>query len=64
MKEYAAVKAFRAWTYLQLALVYEKVPFVTEPITSMEQISIPRLRLWFSNGSLPPSGNVTPNIFW
>ena len=37
MKEYAAVKAFRAWTYLQLALVYDKVPFVTEPITSMEQ---------------------------
>ena len=31
-KEYAAVKAFRAWTYLQLVLNYGKVPFVTEPI--------------------------------
>ena len=34
MKEYAAVKAFRAWTYLQLALNYGSVPFVTEPILS------------------------------
>ena len=32
MKEYAAVKAFRAWTYLQLVLNYGAVPFVTEPI--------------------------------
>ena len=30
--EYAAVKAFRAWTYLQLALVYGNVPLVTEPM--------------------------------
>ena len=36
MKEYAAVKAFRAWTYLQLALIYGKVPLVTEPIMSLE----------------------------
>lgn len=33
-KEYAAVKAFRAWTYMQLAQVYGKVPFVTDPILS------------------------------
>jgi starch-binding outer membrane protein, SusD/RagB family len=33
-KEYAAVKAFRAWTYMQMAQVYGKVPFVTEPILS------------------------------
>ena len=32
MKEYAAVKAIRAWTYLQLVLNYGSVPFVTEPI--------------------------------
>ena len=32
MKEYSAVKAIRAWTYLQLVLNYGKVPFVTEPI--------------------------------
>ena len=34
MKEYAAVKAFRAWTYLQLVLNYGSVPFITEPILS------------------------------
>ena len=32
MREYVSVKAFRAWTYLQLALNYGRVPFVTEPI--------------------------------
>lgn len=31
-KEYAAVKTYRAWTYLQLALNYGSVPFYTEPI--------------------------------
>lgn len=31
-KEYAAVKAFRAWTYLQLVQVYGNVPLVTEPL--------------------------------
>jgi hypothetical protein len=31
-KEYAAVKAFRAWVYLQLVLNYGEVPFVVEPI--------------------------------
>lgn len=36
MKEYAAVKAFRAWTYLQLALVYGRVPFVTDPILTKD----------------------------
>ena len=34
-KEYAAVKAYRAWTYFQLALIYGRVPFVTEPIVEM-----------------------------
>ena len=32
MREYAAAKTFRAWTYLQLVLAYGKVPFVTDPI--------------------------------
>lgn len=32
IREYAAVKAFRAWTYLQLAIYYGKVPFFTEPL--------------------------------
>lgn len=33
--EYAVVKAIRAWTYLQMALVYKSVPFITEPILSV-----------------------------
>jgi starch-binding outer membrane protein, SusD/RagB family len=31
-KEYAAIKAFRAWTYFQLAQVYGTVPFVLDPV--------------------------------
>ena len=31
-KEFAVVKAYRAWTYLQLAINYGSVPFFTEPI--------------------------------
>ena len=31
-KEYAVVKAYRAWTYLQLAINYGSVPFFTEPL--------------------------------
>ena len=37
MKEYAAVKAYRAWTYLQLATIYGRVPLITEPILTKEQ---------------------------
>ena len=36
MKEYAAVKAIRAWTYLQLVLNYGQIPFVTEPLLSKD----------------------------
>lgn len=36
--EYAAVKAYRAWAYLQLARNYGKVPFFTEPLTTISQI--------------------------
>jgi hypothetical protein len=31
-REYAAVKAFRAWTYLELVKAYGKVPLVTTPM--------------------------------
>lgn len=31
-KEYPAVKAYRAWTYLQMAKIYGEVPLVTEPV--------------------------------
>ena len=37
MREYAAVKAIRAWTYLQLVLNYGQVPFVTEPIMTKDE---------------------------
>jgi len=36
-REYAVVKAFRAWTYLQLAINYGNVPFYTEPILTKEE---------------------------
>lgn len=36
LKEYAAVKAIRAWTYLQLVLNYGQVPFIIQPILSKE----------------------------
>ena len=35
--EYAIVKAFRAWTYLQMALVYDRVPLITEPLLTEEE---------------------------
>lgn len=34
MPEYVAVKSVRAWTYLQLAINYNNVPYFTEPILS------------------------------
>lgn len=36
-KEYAVMKAYRAWTYLQLALNYGRVPLVTKPIQTQEE---------------------------
>ena len=38
MQEYAAVKAIRAWAYLQLGRNYERVPFFTVPLTQISQI--------------------------
>ena len=37
--EYAAVASFRAWAYLQLSRQYGKVPYVTEPVTTIGQIN-------------------------
>jgi len=39
INEYAAVAAFRAWTYLQLTRQYGNVPYMTEPVTTIEQIN-------------------------
>ena len=45
--EYAAVKTFRAWVYLQLAKAYGEVPLVTEPVMTeqraQEEMSKPRV---------------------
>ena len=38
MGEYVSVKAIRAWAYMQLARVYQKVPFYTQPLTQISQI--------------------------
>ncbi len=38
MKEYVAVKAIRAWAYMQLARTYSSVPFYTTPLTQISQI--------------------------
>ena len=37
LNEYAAIKAIRAWTYLQLVTTYGSVPFVPEPILTKEE---------------------------
>ena len=37
--EYAAVASFRAWAYLQLTRQYGNVPYVTEPVTTIDQIN-------------------------
>lgn len=35
LDEYAAALSIRAWTYMQLAINYGKVPFFTEPLTKV-----------------------------
>ena len=37
MREYAAVKAIRAWTYLQMVLNYGEVAFITEPVLTEQE---------------------------
>ena len=45
-EEYAAVKAFRAWVYLQLAQAYGQVPLVTDPVmteqAAQQAMELPR----------------------
>lgn len=62
INEYAAVEAWRAWAYLQLARTYggneRGVPFYTEPLTSISQIedgNFPELTLSQIVDSLAPS---------
>lgn len=37
LKEYAAAKAIRAWTYMQLALNYGKATYYTEPLLTVQE---------------------------
>ncbi len=62
INEYAAVEAWRAWAYLQLARTYggneRGVPFYTEPLTSISQIEeteFPEFTLSQIVDSLAPS---------
>lgn len=47
LPEYVAVKSIRAWTYLQLAVNHNEIPFFTEPITkhsvAEEMMNLPKL---------------------
>ncbi len=69
LKEYAAVKAIRAWAYLQLGRNYERVPFFTEPLTKISQIddnTYPRYTLQqmvplLADDLEPFSGYVVPD---
>ena len=58
IREYAAVKAFRAWTYLQLAIYYGKVPFFTEPLMT-ERSAIYREKPLKLGLETPTSGRFT-----
>lgn len=68
-KEYAQVKAIRAWTYLQLALNYGKVPFYTEPILKesdvdkvTERRDLQQICDYFINDLLPERGINFPSL--
>lgn len=73
INEYAAVKAIRAWAYLQLARNYGRVPFFTEPLTQISKIdnnTFPELDIYglagelaadlepYSGFPLPDAGNI------
>jgi hypothetical protein len=72
--EYAAVEAWRAWAYLQLARTYGGnevgIPFYTEPLTAISQIreeNFPKLTLSQIVAELAPSlerfaGLLPPNF--
>lgn len=57
-RELSAVHAYRAWAYLQLARNYGRVPFFTEPLTSISQIDNSQFPLYDINeitAALAPS---------
>ena len=65
--EFAAVKAYRAWTYLQLAQIYGSVPFITEPILTekdtkknFEMKNVKQISAYFINDLLPEINTPLP----
>ena len=70
IQEYAAVKAIRAWAYLQLVRNYGEVPFFTEPLTQISQIdnnnyptvTLPELVNYLA-ADLEPYSRVSPPLF-
>lgn len=66
--EIAQVHSIRAWTYLQLAQIYGRVPFVTEPVVTKLQsekeypmYSIEQICDYFINDLRPYYGKAYPN---
>lgn len=39
INEFVAIASFRAWTYLQLTRQYGNVPYITDPVTTINQIN-------------------------
>lgn len=44
-REYPVVLSYRAWAYMQLAQIYGKVPFVTEPLTDGAAADLSRFEM-------------------
>ncbi len=75
-REYAAVRSIRAWTYLQLAITYGRVPLVTQPILTESQghVNYPMMDIAgvceyfikdlqpYRNVDLPNFGNIDDRI--
>jgi len=64
MKEYAAVKAIRAWTYMQLALNYGKAKYYEKPILNGDQAnqSYPELNIYELADKLIPDLEAVKNV--
>ena len=67
LREYVAIKGFRAWTYLQLALNYGSVPFVDKPILTKEEsekdyprYDIKQICTYFINDLMPLADEKLP----
>lgn len=67
MREFAAAKTFRAWTYLQLVLAYGRIPFVTEPVLSFADLErdyhlaeLPEICNYFIDDLIPVADENIP----